>query len=257
MDENKSVVISKKTINRLVSDVSELLKNPLTKDNIYYQHDDENILKGYAMIVGPSDTPYYGGYYFFLFNFPTNYPHSPPKVTYYTNDGLTRFNPNLYKNGKVCLSVLNTWRGEGWTGCQTISSILLTLCTVLNNKPLLNEPGILENHADFNNYNHIITIRNYEIALVKMLNKEFLNPMFYIFYDQMIEIFILNYESYIDNINLIKKNIKKEFKNQIYIGCGMYGMSAKLDYKDTLTNIKALYKALNNKNNVSNEVKLN
>ena len=34
------------------------------------------------------------------------------KLTYLTNDGNTRFHPNLYRNGKVCLSVLNTWRGK-------------------------------------------------------------------------------------------------------------------------------------------------
>ena len=69
-------------------------------------------------------------------NFPTDYPHTPPTVTYYTNDGYTRFNPNLYKNGKVCISILNTWKGEQWTGCQTIRTILLSLCTLLNNNPL-------------------------------------------------------------------------------------------------------------------------
>ena len=26
-----------------------------------------------------------------------------------------RFNPNLYSDGKVCLSLLGTWHGEGWT----------------------------------------------------------------------------------------------------------------------------------------------
>ena len=81
----------------------------------------------------------------FEFNFPTNYPMSPPKLNYLTNDGSTRFHPNLYRNGKVCLSVLNTWRGEGWTSCQTIRSVLLILVTLFHNKPLLNEPGITEN----------------------------------------------------------------------------------------------------------------
>ena len=93
----------------------------------------------------------------FEFKFPANYPVSPPKLTYLTNDGSTRFHPNLYRNGKVCLSVLNTWRGEGWTSCQTIRSILLILVTLFHNKPLLNEPGIKESHHSFIPYNKIIT----------------------------------------------------------------------------------------------------
>ena len=58
------------------------------------------MLKGYAVIFGPTDTIYRYGAYMFEFKFPTNYPVSPPKLTYLTNDGNTRFHPNLYRNGK-------------------------------------------------------------------------------------------------------------------------------------------------------------
>ena len=53
--------ISKDTINRLIRDVKQIIKSPLTDNGIYYIHDDVDILKGYAMIIGPSDTPYFGG----------------------------------------------------------------------------------------------------------------------------------------------------------------------------------------------------
>ena len=83
------------------------------------------------MIVGPSETPYFGGFYFFEFKYPGDYPHSPPEVIYKTNGDNIRFNPNLYVNGKVCISLLNTWRGEQWTSCQTITTVLLNLCLFL------------------------------------------------------------------------------------------------------------------------------
>ena len=137
-----NTTITRETIKRLAKDVREIMKNPLEEHGIYYFHNETDMLKGQALIIGPKDTPYENGYYFFELEFPADYPHNPPAVTYCTNDGMTRFNPNLYKSGKVCISVLNTWRGEQWTGCQTISSILLVLCTILNNKPLLNEPGV-------------------------------------------------------------------------------------------------------------------
>jgi len=49
--------ITKDTISRLLKDVKNILKNPLTENGIYYIHDDSDIMKGYALIIGPSDTP--------------------------------------------------------------------------------------------------------------------------------------------------------------------------------------------------------
>jgi len=124
------------------------------------------------MIVGQQDTPYYGGYYFFSFHFPPDYPFSPPKVSFLTNGDGVRFNPNLYINGKVCVSILNTWAGEQWSSCQTIRSILLTISTLLCKDPLLNEPGFTKKHRDFQNYTNIIEFKNIEIAVMKMITKQ-------------------------------------------------------------------------------------
>ena len=60
----KSNFISKESINRLLKDVKQIIKNPLIDNGIYYIHDDTDLLKGYALIIGPEDTPYYGGNYF-------------------------------------------------------------------------------------------------------------------------------------------------------------------------------------------------
>jgi ubiquitin-conjugating enzyme E2 Z len=161
--------VKKDALRRIISDIKELRKNPLTAHGIYYEHDETDMLKGRALIIGPADTPYADGFYFFTFQFPANYPHAPPKVEFCTGDGFTRFNPNLYRTGKVCLSILNTWKGEQWSGCQTISSVLLALCTVLNDEPLLNEPGITKTHRDYEGYNEIIKYKNIEVAIFGML----------------------------------------------------------------------------------------
>ena len=86
-----------------------------------------------------------------------------------TNDGRMRFNPNLYVTGKVCLSILNTWTGESWTSCQTIFSILLTLSSILCEDPLLNEPGIREGHNDIKKYNYLVTYKNIEFSICKII----------------------------------------------------------------------------------------
>jgi len=158
------------TVKRLANDVKSLLNNSLESDNIYYKHDEENILKGYALFIGNSDTPYSYGAYLFRFEYPKNYPFSPPKVIYLTNDGYMRFNPNLYTNGKVCLSVLNTWKGDGWSSCQSIRSILVILSTILNNNPLLNEPGVNEKNPNIEKYNLAISYKNIEFAILEQLN---------------------------------------------------------------------------------------
>jgi ubiquitin-protein ligase len=136
---------------------------------IYYRINEDNIMKGTAMLVGKEDTPYVGGFYFFDVEFPSDYPHAPMKVKSLTQDGKTRFNPNLYTCGKVCVSILNTWSGEKWSSCQTINSILLTLCTLLNNEPLLNEPGQNNNKSDFIPYHKSIQYTNINYAICDMI----------------------------------------------------------------------------------------
>ena len=126
------MVLTTATVQRIAKDVKYILNNPI--DNIYYKHDDENLMKGYALILGNKETPYSDGNYLFEFTFPDNYPFEPPKLKFLTNDGHMRFHPNLYINGKVCLSIINTWKGEGWTSCNNINSILLTLTSIFNIK---------------------------------------------------------------------------------------------------------------------------
>lgn len=61
------------------------------------------------MIAGPEGTPYAGGLFEFDCFLPLDFPDSPPLVNLATTGGGTvRFNPNLYENGKVCLSLLGS-----------------------------------------------------------------------------------------------------------------------------------------------------
>ena len=238
LTENKQIVLSQMTVKRLIKDVKEIMKNPLTGQGIYYQHDEADLLKGYAMIIGPSETPYFGGYYFFTFDFPTDYPFSPPVVKYHTNDGFTRFNPNLYKNGKVCVSILNTWMGEQWTGCQTISSVLLTICTLLCKNPLLNEPGIKETDGDIEKYNEIILYKNIEIAICQMLNKSSLfNVMLFgRFYPNMVEWFNANYENILNHATSLYKKHPKQYTQTNSI----YNMKVLINFEGAIESLKVL-----------------
>ena len=164
------VFIPKDTIMRLLKDVREMMTlSSETEPGIYYKHSETDMLCGYALIIGPEDSLYDGGYYFYKFKFPPDYPHSPPLVEFLTNDGMTRMHPNMYKNRRMCMSILNSWRGDQWTGCQTIKSVLLTVMSLLDSKPLLNEPGITETNADFATYHRIIQYKNYEFSMLQLL----------------------------------------------------------------------------------------
>ena len=234
-----STVISKNTIKRLLQDVKQIIKNPLSDNGIYYIHDDTDLLKGYALIVGPEDTPYFGGYYFFEFTYPSDYPYSPPKVKYFTNSNNVRFNPNLYVCGKVCVSLLNTWRGDQWTSCQTISTVLLTLCTLLCKDPLLNEPGVEKNHIDMTPYNEIIQYSNLDIAVCDIVNK---NPsvfmyFFEYFYPFIKENFHKNYDKLIDFAE--KKNIEHNKQTKTF-KTSYYGMNIIIDYNKIIENLKTI-----------------
>ena len=168
--EVQITTISKDAVKRLLKDIQQIMKNPLHDQGIYYKHSETNMLEGWALIIGPKDSLYCNGYYFFKFTFPPDYPHSPPTLEYCTNDGTTRFHPNFYKTGKVCIDILNTWRGEKWSGCQTISSILLTLISIMDNEPILNEPGITRTSKDFKNYHSLIEYRNLSFSIYQLVS---------------------------------------------------------------------------------------
>jgi ubiquitin-protein ligase len=230
--------VSKETISRLLKDVKDIIKNPLTDQGIYYIHDDTDMLKGYAMIVGPSETPYFGGFYFFELTYPYDYPYSPPKVNYCTNGNGIRFNPNLYKCGKVCISILNTWRGDQWTPCQTISTVLLTLCTLLCKDPLLNEPGVNKGHNDMESYTEIIEYSNLDVAVcdIVMKKKGVYQSFFDKFYLFVQEIFNKNYDKLVE---FAKKKLENPDIENVTFRTGFYSMTVTVNYHDVILRLNA------------------
>ncbi len=223
---------------RLMKDVKDILKEPLEDNGIYYKHDESNILKGYILIIGPSDTPYEYGNYLFDVEYPYNYPMNPPKITFMSNSDNIRMNPNLYRNGKVCISILNTWSGDQWSSCQTIKTVLLTLLTIFNDKPLLNEPGILESSGDFKPYNSIITYKNFDITMNGIITKNVAKTLYNIFKDDINNNFLKNYESIIKSID---RHINK-YKKSIIESTNLYNMkNILIDYESLKLKIIDIY----------------
>lgn len=141
--------IEQKSIMRMLSEISSLKKNlPLNwETSIWLRVSKMNFNILTVLIAGPKNTPYENGLFEFHIYFPTDYPNSAPQVLINTTGGgLIRFNPNLYANGKVCLSLLGTWSGSGgevWN--KQTSSLLQVLVSIqsliLVDDPYFNEPG--------------------------------------------------------------------------------------------------------------------
>jgi ubiquitin-conjugating enzyme E2 Z len=235
---HKKIYLTQTTTKRLIRDITDIYKNPLVDEGIYYQHDDTDMLKGYAMIFGPTETPYQYGAYFFTLEFPENYPQTPPKLTYMTQDGKTRFNPNLYVNGKVCLSVLNTWKGESWTSCQTIRSVLMTLITVLNDSPFLNEPGVHKGHRDYDAYTKIITYKNFEIAINGMLSQTYLPNAFRMFFPFFKTHILKNKDAILAVMKSFKENVSEK---RLWVD--FYSMNVLLSIDDVIKKFHTLIEA--------------
>ena len=224
-------------LKRLIYDIRDFKKSSLSKDGIFYEHDESNILKGYALIIGPNNTPYSHGFFLFIFNFPDDYPHSPPEVKFMTNDGNIRFHPNLYKNSKVCLSILNTWKGEQWTGCQSIKSILLTISSILDYKALTNEPGIKETHKDVENYDKIIAYKTMDVAIYKLLNNNlYLDKNFDCFKDIMNNYFKDNFKNILKKLDIFNDNEE--------INTSIYNLNFKIDKNLIINNLNNLLKKI-------------
>lgn len=180
---------------RLYKDIEELQKNPI--DNVYIWFDESDITKLLLMIIGPENTPYENGYFILSCTITKDFPWKPPLIKYLSTNGNIRFHPFLYENGKVCLSILGTWAGPQWTSAISLKSLFISIQSILNNKPLLDEPGHQNDSDNASNlFNEIIKYYTYEYSIIYQLEKK-TYPQFY---DIQKELFQKNYDSLILNI---------------------------------------------------------
>ncbi|EFA05319.1 uncharacterized protein LOC659924 [Tribolium castaneum] len=97
-----------------------------------------------VMIRGPAKTPYEDGLFLFDIQLSPDYPKNPPGVHYisYITEPL---NPNLYVEGKVCVSLLGTWMGRGsemWGPNSTLLQLIVSIQgLILVAQPYFNEAG--------------------------------------------------------------------------------------------------------------------
>lgn len=225
--------------------MKQYLKRIMKKDmktcqglkNIYVEFDESDISKAFAMIIGPEGSLYENAILLFRIFFPTNYPYSPPVLEYVSMNQI-RIHPNLYINGKVCLSLLGTWSGPSWTSIMDISSVLLSIQSLLNENPLRNEPGYEKSSGSVNdNYNQVIQYNSIQSLQIDCYDKL---PVDFQLFKSTIKKHILN--SYSSTMKLIEK--QSITKKKVHVG--IYKITMTIDYEKLKHNFQKFYDRLRN-----------
>ena len=226
--------MSKEALKRIVNkDMRQIERMNLSELGIHVNFDEENIMKATAIIIGPKDTPYENGILYFIIEFPSNYPFSPPKIGYLSHSRY-RIHPNLYVGrshnnfiGKVCLSSINTWSGPKWTSIMHIGSILLSIQSLLGNNPLHNEPGFEQETGSRNDlYNRIVEYDNYNHLIKNNCFK--IHPLFESF-SEIIKTHLKNQKE-----NIIQKldELVLKYPKPENISINVYTISMTINYPE-------------------------
>jgi len=127
----------------MASASSKLLQNQFKKiqsepvEGIAVELKDDNLFEWRVFIEGPKETFYDGGVFQLSMKFPNDYPMSPPTVAFASDF----WHPNVYTDGKVCISILHPpgvdemsgeLPGERWLPTQTVTTILLSIISLLS-----------------------------------------------------------------------------------------------------------------------------
>ena len=120
-------------IRRLQSELKQLNKEP----NYFYSAypNETNFLEWEFIIIGPPETFYEGGMFKGKMTFPKEYPNRPPELNFITN----LYHPNIYKDGRVCISILHEGIDEfgyesvteRWNPSHGINTVLMSILSML------------------------------------------------------------------------------------------------------------------------------
>ena len=98
-----------------------LAKTPLTGIDVAWRTDLQHFT---ATIEGVEDTLFEGGIFVLSIVLPTAYPQEPPLIIFQTSC----FHPNVYRDGKICLDILQ----KNWVQSYTLGSILQSIQQLLS-----------------------------------------------------------------------------------------------------------------------------
>ena len=223
---------------RVMMDTQNIHSDEVKALRIFYKENDTNFSKGIALIFGPEGSIYEDLPVFLEIEFPTDYPFTNPKATFVTYDGRTRFHPNLYVEGKVCLSILGTWQGPSWTSVMTLKTVLLSIMGLLDEEPLLHEPGYstlkgTQKSKDYSNFVEHSCLR-YIVNSLELFSKKQETPLLKVFEEEFASEATKIYNRTIERLKKLVEKPQQTWKNI------PYNMSGESTYTELFAKIQAI-----------------
>ncbi len=139
----------------LRNQLKELLKNPV--DGFSVGLVDDDIFRWRVMIEGVAGTMYEGGMFPAELRFPKEYPNKPPEMRFLTTGF---WHPNVYADGKVCISILHEAKedafntqermSEKWRPVLGVESVLLSVISLLSD-PNFESPANIDASVQLKN----------------------------------------------------------------------------------------------------------
>lgn len=216
---------------RIIKEITNLLSE---QNNYKIYYNDENIYKIFAYIKAPVDSLYRHCFIKVEITLNDDYPKTPPECKF-INYNNSRIHPNLYQNGKICLSILGTWSGPSWTSNMSIETILISIQSLLDNTPYIHEPG----QKDNSEYNKYVRYKTFETCLIDYYEKENVKEL-----KEYIENYIKNnYDDIISDLQVLKEYQGYKINTHCY-----NVKSIILDYERIIIKIKQMYDNINGKN---------
>lgn len=114
--------------------------------------DDDIYQWNVGVMVLSDDSPFHGGYFKAVMNFPQDYPYSPPTFRFTP----AIYHPNVYSDGLLCISILHRsgdeQSGEAdeetWSPAQTVESVLISIVSLLSS-PNISSPANVDASVDW------------------------------------------------------------------------------------------------------------
>ncbi|KAF8575728.1 hypothetical protein K439DRAFT_1419556 [Ramaria rubella] len=121
-----------------------VLKSSLPESILVRAYEDRaDLLR--CLIIGPENTPYEDAPFVIDWLLDSDFPQTPPQAHFLSwTNGNGRVNPNLYEEGKVCLSILGTWAGDRNESWSAARSSLLQAFVSIQGLVLVKEPWFCE-----------------------------------------------------------------------------------------------------------------
>ena len=122
------------SIKRLQTELKQMSKEPNYFFSVFPAKD--NFYKWDVIMIGPPDTPFEGANIRAVIDFPQDYPNKAPQFKFVT----PLYHPNIYPDGKVCISILHEGvdefgyesLSERWNPSQSVNSILISILSMLS-----------------------------------------------------------------------------------------------------------------------------